>query len=73
MSEFLQHITIEGERWDKIAHDYYGSASMMNVLISANPEVPLYDIFPGNVVLNIPIVDQIEVKTGAELLPPWKR
>lgn len=69
----IQVTTMEGERWCDIAHKAYGKATMMNTIIKANPDVPLYDVLPGGIVLNIPIVDKVEIKTDAELLPPWKQ
>lgn len=69
----LEHTTIEGQRWDTIATDFYGRADMMNKLIEANPEVTIYDVFPSGIVLTIPIINEVEVLTDAEKLPPWKR
>ncbi len=69
----LQKTTIGGERWCDIAQEYYGDSKKMNDIIKANPGVPLYDVFPGGVVLGIPIINKAEVKTDAELLPPWKQ
>jgi hypothetical protein len=69
----IQVLTIEGERWCDIANKAYGKATMMNEIIKANPDVPLYDILPGGVVLNIPVLDKVEIKTDAEFLPPWKQ
>lgn len=73
MSDVIQHTTIEGERWDQIAQKYYGEAFMMNDIITANPAVPLYDILPAGVVLNIPVIDIVDVKITATQLPPWKQ
>lgn len=78
----IQHTTIDGQRWDQIAIEYYGSLTLningvekssIGALIDANPDVPVYDVFPGGVVLDIPIIDSVEVVTDAERLPPWKR
>lgn len=74
MSELIrQETTLGGERWDTIALKCYGDATMVGRLIKANPEVPIYDVFPGGVVLNIPIIPKAEVKTDLEKLPPWKQ
>ena len=63
-----------GERWDNIALDVYGMASMMDVVINANPEIAIYDVIPAGTILNIPILNSsIEIKTDTERLPPWKR
>lgn len=69
----IQHTTIDGQRWDQVAHEYYGRADMMNKIIEANPGVPVDDVLPGGIVLNIPIIDKVEVITDAERLPPWKQ
>lgn len=69
----IQHTTKEGQRWDTIALDNYGSALMMNKIIEANPGIPRSDVLPAGIILNIPIIDQIEVTISAEQLPPWKR
>lgn len=69
----MQVVTFEGERWCDVAHRAYGKATMMNEIIKANPDVPLYDRLPGGINLNIPIVDKVQVKTNAEALPPWKQ
>jgi hypothetical protein len=73
MDNYKQHTVIEGQRWDSIALEYYGSASMMNKLIQDNPDVPLYDNIPGGVVLNIEIIATSDVAPDANMLPPWKR
>lgn len=73
MSSIVQHTTISGQRWDQIAKEKYGKASMMNLIIAANPGVPLYDILPGGIILDIPVIDKVEVLTDKQLLPPWKQ
>lgn len=72
-NNIIQHTTREGQRWDTIALDNYGSALMMNKIIEANPGVPRSDVLPPGIILNIPIIDQVEVTISAEELPPWKR
>lgn len=72
-AKFIQHTTREGQRWDTIALENYGSAALMNKIIEANPGVPRSDVLPAGTVLNIPIIGKAEVLTSAELLPPWKR
>lgn len=69
----IQYTTKEGQRWDSIALEMYGKASMMDKVIESNPDIPLEAILPGGTVLDIPIIEKIEVKTDAELLPPWMR
>lgn len=80
--DYLQHSTIDGERWDQIAIANFGSItvnidgvqqSAIALLIKANPDVPIYDVFPPGIVLNIPILQTSDVVTDAERLPPWKQ
>lgn len=67
------HVTIGGQRWDQISFQYYGSGNYGNDIITANPGVPVYDILPDGVVLQIPIKATAAVQTAQESLPPWKQ
>ena len=63
-----------GERWDNIALEVYGRASLMDKVLNANPEIALNDFIPAGTILNIPILpSSVDIKTDMELLPPWKR
>jgi hypothetical protein len=73
MSNVIQKTTEGGERWDQIAGEYYGDPDKMGKIIQANPGVPIYDILPGGVVLDIPIIEKAEVQTDAEKTPIWKQ
>ncbi|MCG7518853.1 tail protein X [Ruegeria sp. Ofav3-42] len=74
---YLEHTTRPGERWDLIAHRYYGDAKLLHHILLANPElvgdtsnpVPL-TLEPGTV-LKIPVLEQSEIE--AVQLPPWKQ
>ena len=66
-----RYITKQGDRWDLIAYKAYGDATMIDILITANPGIPVDPILPEGITLNIPIVDEPEVDKS--LLPPWKR
>lgn len=70
MKEFYEYITKEGDRWDLIAYQFYGDATMYEPIIVANPEVPIIPILPSGIKLRIPI---IEIKETIEELPPWKK
>lgn len=80
--DVLQHTTIQGQRWDSVAIEYYGSLkitvneeerSSIGYLIESNPGVPVYDVFPDGVILDIPIIQKSEVITDLEKMPPWKQ
>jgi phage tail protein X len=64
--------TKQGERWDLIAQDKYGSMAGIDTLINANPKVPLDPILPDGTILIIPIVDNTYSSTITTNLPPWK-
>ena len=70
MKEYYEYITKEGDRWDLIAYQFYGDATMYEPIIVANPEVPIIPILPSGIKLRIPI---IEIKETIEELPPWKK
>jgi phage tail protein X len=73
MAESTQYIVKEGARWDTISFKAYGRASLMQPIIEANPKVPITPRIAAGTVLTIPVIEEIEVKTDKELLPPWKR
>ncbi|WFF39598.1 tail protein X [Moraxella nasibovis] len=64
----LKHITSDGERWDSIAHRYYGQAGMMGLLIDANPHLPITEVFTAGQTVFVPIIKQ---PTNKSRLPPW--
>lgn len=70
--EYYEHITKEGDRWDLIAYQYYGDATMYEPIIVANPEVPILPILPSGIKLKVPVIDRKETISPEEL-PPWKR
>jgi len=40
-SEYLTHNTKNGDRWDLLAFDYYGTAFATEILLEANPALTL--------------------------------
>ena len=66
-----RYITKNGDRWDLIAYKAYGDATMIDIIIAANPGVPVDPVLKEGITLNIPIVDEPDVDKS--LLPPWKR
>jgi phage tail protein X len=67
----LQYVTLDGERWDSVAHKAYGNAGLSKIIIEANPDVTITDVLPAGIVLNIPVQREEAVFTSQELLPPW--
>jgi len=72
MKEYHEHLTKEGERWDLIAYQYYGDATMYETIIAANPDVAIAPILPSGIRLKVPVIDMKDVILSEEL-PPWKR
>lgn len=71
----LEHITIEGERWDTLAWDYYGNPFMYSRIIEANPALDIGTRLPSGLVILIPIIPaaQMNEVLADKFLPPWKR
>lgn len=71
MSQYVEHITTEGERWDQISNAYYGNPYEQARLVDANPTVPPTVVLPGGLSLLVPIIE--EAPQSVEDLPPWRR
>lgn len=71
MAGYIEHITVDGDRWDLLAWTYYGDPHRYEEIIVANPEVPIIPILPAGVRLLIPVTDQ-PAPAAAAGLPPWK-
>lgn len=77
MSDYLEHTTQPGERWDLLAYQYYGDAKLMHYILQANPELvgdqsgPVPLIFEPGTTLRIPVLEQAQISTLP--LPPWKQ
>jgi phage tail protein X len=69
--QFITHVTSAGERWDLIAWNYYGDATLFGPIVMANPKIAIEPVFEAGLVIVIPILQQARVVTAD--LPPWKR
>ena len=58
---------IQGQTWDQIAKEVYGSEIKADVLMAANPKQLGVFIFPAGVLLNVP-----ELEESNTNLPPWR-
>ena len=73
----FEHTTKDGDRWDLLAHQYYGDAAKQSVLLEANrhlfvdPLVVPPLLLPAGLTLIVPVLDSAGVVD--EALPPWKR
>lgn len=73
--EYFKHVTKNGDRWDLIAHKYYGDATLIEPLLKANPAIvaqsPAPLVFGNGVPIDVPVLREEEI--AASQLPPWKR
>lgn len=65
------YTTKQGDMWDTIALEQYGSISDVDALMMANTKHIGTYIFPSGVVLEIPEIDSEEEVANATL-PPWQ-
>lgn len=63
------YITKQGDMWDSIAYDLYGTEDAMNALLDANIQYRETVVFSSGVVLNVPEY----TKPKSSNLPPWRR
>ena len=70
MTEVYSYITKDNDRWDLIAYKFYKNASKYEIIIKANPDVPITPTLESGINLKIPVIDESE--TIEFTLPPWK-
>ena len=70
--EYIEHKTIAGERWDQLAFRYYGSATLYEPIIRANPYIAIEPILASGIVLRIPLLEQDDISDDLGDLPPWR-
>jgi phage tail protein X len=68
----FNYTTVEGDRIDTLAARFYGGNYGIAIILDANPDVPITDIYPLGTVLIIPIVDDSIAEDKSDL-PPWKQ
>ncbi|MGH7905012.1 MAG: tail protein X [Candidatus Binataceae bacterium] len=70
-TQFIQHVTAAGERWDWLSWIYYGDPALYSAIIMANPGIPIEPVFEAGRIIAIPVIQKSNVMTAD--LPPWKR
>lgn len=71
MDSLLQYTTRDGDRWDLIAHRYYGNALLIGGLIAANPHLPVAESFAAGLTVWVPVLTA-KPNNQADM-PPWMR
>jgi hypothetical protein len=64
-----QYITQNGDRWDLIAYRMYGDSSQIQVLVNANPNLPLRCTFAGGIQVIGPLLPPPAAPTTST---PWQ-
>lgn len=72
IKECLEHMTVDGDRWDNLAWQYYGDATQYEAIIAANPDAQIEPILPAGIRLLIPVIEEDE-EIDTEDLPPWRQ
>lgn len=62
------YTTRQGDTWDILAHDIYGSEKLMHVLISANPAHANTIVFTAGIQLIIPEIPRVDSNS---MRAPW--
>ena len=70
MTEFYSYITKDNDRWDSIAYKFYQDSTKYEVIIQANPSVPITLTLESGIKLKIPVLDANNEITFE--LPPWR-
>lgn len=70
VTAYKEYATREGDTFDALALDMYGSETLAHYIIAFNPDYADVIIFDANVALRLPIVVDAETP---ETLPPWRR
>lgn len=64
------YTTISGDEWDLICFKYYGTESVMDEVIHANPQFMHTVVFPAGVKLLMPEINTVQETQNK---PPWMR
>ena len=62
--------TKQGDMWDLIADNVYGSTAHTGKLIKANQQYSDIYIFPAGIELDVPDLDDEDVEYS--VIPPWR-
>ena len=70
VTAYITYTTGEGDTFDELALDMYGDEKLAHYIIDFNPDYADVLIFPANVELYLPVVEDAETP---DTLPPWRR
>ena len=67
---YKEYITSAGNTFDSLALAVYGEEKLAHTIIGSNPDYSDVVMFTANVVLNLPVVENVQT---SDTLPPWRR
>jgi phage tail protein X len=70
-NQFLIHISADGDRWDLLAWNYYGDATLFGPIVMANSTIPIEPVLSAGLSVVIPVLASANLTPIN--LPPWKR
>ena len=70
-SQYLNHISAAGDRWDLLSWKYYGDPTLFGPIVMANPEVPIEPVLEAGLTIVIPVLQKSNNAVAG--LPPWKQ
>ena len=71
MTEFYNYVTKDNDRWDLIAYKFYNDSTKYELIIKANPDIPITPVLESGIKLKIPVL--VEKETISFITPPWKK
>jgi phage tail protein X len=71
--EYTEYITQQGDTWDFIAWSEYGNEALLEIIIVANPHVPISALLPSGLLLAIPRVTEVRPSVSNAQRPPWRQ
>ena len=57
--------------WDLISYKFYNDSTKYELIIKANPDIPITPVLESGIKLKIPILEEKE--TISFITPPWKK
>lgn len=71
----IEHLVLEGQRWDTLAWLYYGDATQYGRIVQANPALDITTHLQAGDTVLVPVLPlaQVQQQIAQNNLPPWKR
>jgi phage tail protein X len=69
---FVEYVTVQGDRLDSISRKHYGDSSAWASLIEANPTMPILRTYPPGLRIRVPVLTLRNSDVKRTALPPWK-